>query len=106
MDRRPNRAIFGGIVALGNPHLAAEYAWRDALDQPYQERHIWRNVGCRDAGSCCITKKPDRIDRNWTLEIPTNSRFSKSIRAILKAYLQQAEYDEVVEANSYRLGRA
>ncbi len=29
-------------------------------------------------------------------EIPTNSRLSKSIRAILEAYLQQVEYDEMI----------
>jgi len=91
------RADFWGYVALGNPHLAAEYAWRDASISHIRNGIYGEMWVAAMLAAAAFTKSRIELIEIGLSEIPTNSRFSKSIRAILKAYLQQAEYDEVVE---------
>ena len=90
------RADFYGYVALGNPELAAELAWRDASIS-HVKNGIYGAMWVAAMLSVAIGETNVRHLIEIGLEqIPAKSRFFEAITEILKRHESGATYDEML----------
>jgi hypothetical protein len=90
------RADFWGYVALGNPQLAAEFAWRDASVSHIKNGiygEMW--VAAMLAAAPAVSE-PRALIEIGLAEIPRRSRLAEDIHAVLAWHAAQLEYDEAV----------
>jgi ADP-ribosylglycohydrolase len=91
------RADFFGYVALGNPRLAAELAWRDASTSHVKNGiygEMWVAAMIATAAGIKDTRKLIDIALG---EVPQRSRFFEGITEIVKRYDAGATYFEMLE---------
>jgi ADP-ribosylglycohydrolase len=90
------RADFFGYVALGNPELAAELAWRDARIS-HVKNGIYGEMWVASMIASAIGETDVRCLIEKGLEqIPVKSRFFEAISEVLKRHANGATYDDMV----------
>ncbi len=90
------RADFWGYAALGNPELAAEYAWRDASISHVKNGiygEMW--VAAMLASAPCVEGVREVIEVGLT-EIPSKCRLAADIREVIAWRDQGIGYDEAI----------
>ncbi len=90
------RADFWGYVAVGNPELAADFAWRDACISHVRNGIYGEMWVAAMLASAPILKDPLQLIKVGLSEIPKNSRFADDIQQIVEWYLASIDYEQVV----------
>ncbi len=90
------RADFWGYVAVGNPQLAAAYAWRDASIS-----HVKNGIYGEMWVAAMLATAPFVADARAVIEaglaeIPANSRLAEDILKVIGWHEQGIEYEEAV----------
>lgn len=91
------RADFFGYIAVGNPELAAEYAWRDASISHIKNGiygEMWVAAMLAVAG---VESDIKNIIKIGLSEIPERSRLYEAINDVIKWHDQSTTYDEAVK---------
>jgi ADP-ribosylglycohydrolase len=91
------RADFFGYVAMGNPRLAAELAWRDARISHVKNGiygAMWVAAMIAAAPGVTNARKLIKIGLN---EVPKRSRFFERLTEVLDRYDEGATYFEMLE---------
>ncbi len=92
------RGDFFGYVALGNPELAAELAWRDASISHIKNGiygEMWVAAMLAAAPFCQDTREVIEIGLT---EIPARSRLTRDIHEVMSWYDQGVNYEEAVKS--------
>lgn len=91
------RADFFGYVALGQPELAAELAWRDAAISHTKNGIYGAMWVAAMLAAAAIETDVRRIIEIGLSEIPASSRFAEAISAMLKRHAKGESYASGVE---------
>ena len=91
------RADFWGYAAIGNPELAAEFAWRDASISHVKNGiygEMW--VAAMLAAAPFLQSTRELIEVGLA-EIPSSSRLAADVREVMRWYAEGLGYDEAVQ---------
>lgn len=90
------RADFFGYAALGNPQLAAEFAWRDACISHIKNGiygEMWVAAMLAAAPFCAT---PDEVVAQGLMQVPKASRLAERVAAVRQWYRQDVSCDDAV----------
>lgn len=90
------RADFWGYVAVGNPALAAEFAWRDASISHVKNGIYGEIWVAAMLASAPFLKNPREVITAGLNEIPGKSRLAEAIHEVLRWYDEGIAYDEAI----------
>ncbi|MBI4786404.1 MAG: ADP-ribosylglycohydrolase family protein [Chloroflexi bacterium] len=91
------RADFWGYAALGNPELAAEFAWRDASVSHVKNGIYGEMWVAAMLAAAPFIENPRKVIEIGLGEIPTSSRLASDIRQVIAWHAAGVSYDQAVE---------
>ncbi|HZQ05560.1 MAG TPA: ADP-ribosylglycohydrolase family protein [Anaerolineae bacterium] len=91
------RADFWGYVALGNPQLAAEFAWRDASISHTKNAIYGEMWVAAMLAAAPFVQAPRELIEIGLSEIPRASRLAADIQMVLSWHQAGIEYDHAVQ---------
>ncbi|MDD5686980.1 MAG: ADP-ribosylglycohydrolase family protein [Elusimicrobia bacterium] len=90
------RADFFGYYALGNPELAAEYAWRDASISHIKNGIYGEMWVAAMLAASAVESDIKKIIKIGLSEIPAKSRLSEGISDVMKWHEEGIDFEEAI----------
>jgi len=90
------RADFFGYAALGNPQLAAEFAWRDACISHIKNGIYGEMWVAAMLAAAPFWETPDEVVAQGLMQVPKASRLAERVAAVRQWYRQGVSYDDAV----------